>query len=92
MLSEEQEANKKLNKNVKFNRAFDVAKVAAEYLSKYSTQEFTKNLDSFKQFTELLRTGLPEDVKEILQKHCTPEETSLNAYVRKKIPSYLSFI
>ena len=50
LISEEQEANKKLKKNVKFNRAFDVAKVAAEYLSKYSTEEFTKNIDSFNQF------------------------------------------
>ena len=68
LLAEEQEATKKLKKNVKFNRAFDVAKVAAEYTSMYSTEQFNKNLETFKQFTELLRTGLPKEVVEVINK------------------------
>ena len=40
LITEEQEANKKMKKNVKFNKAFDVAKEAAEFLSKYPTEQF----------------------------------------------------
>ena len=32
LLEEQQEANKRIPKNVKFNRAFDIAKVTAEYM------------------------------------------------------------
>ena len=35
LITEEQDANKKMKKNVKFNKAFDVAKEASEFLSKY---------------------------------------------------------
>ena len=44
---------------MKFNKGFDVAKVAAEYISKYPTETFLESLETFRVFTELLRTGLP---------------------------------
>ena len=80
LITEEQEANKKMKKNVKFNKAFDVAKEAAEFISKYPTEQFTKNLESFKHFTELLRTGLPDDIVDALKRHCEGE-------TREKHPS-----
>ena len=69
LITEEQDANKKMKKNVKFNKAFDVVKEAAEFLSKYSTEQFTKNLESFRHFTELLRTGLPDDIDDAIKRH-----------------------
>ena len=69
LIAEEQETNKKMKKNEKYNKAFDVAKVAAEYLSMYSKAKFLENLESFKHFTELLRTGIPEEVAALLKKH-----------------------
>ena len=86
LIEEEQEANKKLKKNVKFNKAFDVAKVAAEYISMYSTDQFKKNLETFKQFTELLRTGLPDDVVNVLKKYSEPHcDESDNHSVGKEV-------
>ena len=99
LLEEEQNANKKLKKNVKFNKAFDVAKVAAEYISMYSTEQFYKNLETFKQFTELLRTGLPNDVVNVLKKHSEPNNDPIEKEVEdiveptialKKTPTLLS--
>ena len=58
--------NKKMKSNVKFNRAFDVAKVCAEYLSKYNTEAFLINIEVFKAFTELMRTGIPDEVKDAI--------------------------
>ena len=69
LIAEEQEANKKLKKNEKYNKAFDVAKVAAEYLSMYSKDQFLKNLECFKHFTEILRTGIPQEVATTLKKY-----------------------
>ena len=66
LLEEEKRANLRLKKNVKFNRAFDTAKVAAEYLSKYETNLFEKNLKAFQQFTDLLRVGLPDELIKLL--------------------------
>ena len=58
--------NKKMKSNVKFNKAFDLAKVCAEYLSKYNTEAFLINIEVFKAFTELMRTGLPDEVKDAI--------------------------
>ena len=54
--------------NVKFNKAFDVAKVCAEYLSKYNTESFKDNLQIFQAFTELMRIGIPPAVKDAILK------------------------
>ena len=66
LIEEQEKANLRLKKNVKYNRAFDTAKVAAEYLSHYSTEMFEKDLNAFKQFTELSRVGLPDDLINLL--------------------------
>lgn len=66
LIEEQMKENKKLKSNVKFNKAFDVAKVCAEYLSKYNTDTFKDNLEIFQAFTELMRTGLPDNVKDAI--------------------------
>ena len=40
LLEEQQEANKRIPKNVKFNREFDIAKVSAEYMKDTGTEQF----------------------------------------------------
>ena len=44
LLEEQQEANKRIPKNVKFNRAFDIAKVTAEYMKDTGTEQFELNV------------------------------------------------
>ena len=53
LLREQMEANKKLPKNVKYNKAFDVAELCAEYLKDTPNQLFEVYLDSFKGFASL---------------------------------------
>ena len=50
LIEEEQEANKKVKKNVKFNKAFDVAKVAAEYISMYNLRKILRHSNSLLNF------------------------------------------
>ena len=66
LIEEQMRENKNMKSNVKFNKAFDVAKVCAEYLSKYNTEAFLSNIEVFKAFTELMRTGLPDSVKDAI--------------------------
>ena len=66
LLEEQKKNSRRLKKNVKYNKAFDTAKVAAEYLSHYSTDLFEKNLKAFNQFTELLRVGVPDELIDLL--------------------------
>ena len=86
LITEEQDANKKMKKNVKFNKAFDVAKEAAEFLSKYSTEQFTKNLESFRHFTNLLRTGLPDDIVDVFKRHSEGERDKHPSDKRRPSP------
>ena len=53
LLQEQMEANKKLPKNVKYNKAFDVAKLCAEYLKDTPNQMFDIYLNLFKGFATL---------------------------------------
>ena len=55
-----------MKSNVKFNKAFDVAKVRAEYLSKYNTEACPSDIEVFMAFIELMRTGLPYGVKDAI--------------------------
>ena len=66
LLNEQMEANKKLPKNVKYNQAFDVAKLCAEYLKNTPNQMFKMYLDAFKGFSLQLRDGLSLQVLEFL--------------------------
>ena len=76
LLEEQMSQNKQMKSNVKFNKAFDVAKVCSEYLSKYNTETFLSNLETFKVFTELMRTGLPDDVKASILKYSSSSDAS----------------
>ena len=52
LLEEQQEANKRIPKNVKFNRAFDIAKVTAEYMKDTGTEQFEHEM-----LLEILENG-----------------------------------
>ena len=69
LVDEQMNNNKKMKSNHKFNKAFDVAKVCAEYLSKYGTEDFLSNYEVFQSFTELMRTGIPQNVKDAILSH-----------------------
>jgi hypothetical protein len=68
---EHHEKTKRMPKNVKFNKAFDVAKVQAEVLSQLNQKTFESHLKASKNFLALIREGLPNDLMEYLSK---PEE------------------
>ena len=76
LIEEQMQQNKKLKSNVKYNKGFDVAKVCVDYLSKYNTETFETNLEIFNVFTELMRTGIPEDVKDVILKHSSSSKMS----------------
>ena len=69
LVDEQINNNKKMKSNQKFNKAFDVAKVCAEYLSKYGTDDFQSNYEVFQAFTDLMRTGIPQNVKDAILSH-----------------------
>ena len=46
----------------------------AEYLSLYAQEQFELNLDTYKQFVELVRTGIPDDVSKCIKSNFTPDE------------------
>ena len=62
------EKTKRIPKNVKFNRAFDVAKVQAEVLSQQSQDIFLDHLRASKSFLSMLRLGLSEEILQYLDK------------------------
>ena len=66
LLNEEMETNKKLPKKVKYNEAFDVAKLCAEHLKNTPNQMFKLYLEAFEGFFQQLRDGLSLKVLEFL--------------------------
>ena len=56
LIDEQMEAEKRIPKNVKFNKAFDISKVCAEYIKDTSNEQFSK----------MLRDGIPQNVVNIL--------------------------
>ena len=87
LLEEQMSQNKQMKSNVKFNKAFDVAKVCSEYLSKYNTETFLSNLETFQVFTELMRTGLPDDVKASILKYSSSSSTAKSSIASEREPS-----
>ena len=77
ILNEEMETNKKLPKNVKYNEAFEVAKLCAEHLKNTPNQMFKLYLEAFKGFSQQLRDGLSLKVLDFL--------SNPTAYELKKI-------
>ena len=67
LLREQMEANKRLPKNVKYNKAFDIAKLCAEYLKDTPNQLFEIYLQSFKGFATLLRDGMSLAIVDFLE-------------------------
>ena len=66
LFAEANEVNKKLPKNIKWNQSFDVAKQCAEYLKDCSNMLFPTYLSCFRNFSLLLRDGLPSKVVKFL--------------------------
>ena len=66
LLEEQQEANKRIPKNVKFNRAFDIAKVTAEYMKDTGTEQFELYMQCFSKFSNMVRDGIPSSVINLL--------------------------
>ena len=66
LLREKNEENKKLPKNVKFNKSFDVAKMCADYLKNAPSQTFQTYFDCFISFSRFLRDGMPTNVVDFL--------------------------
>ena len=66
LLEEQQEANKRIPKNVKFNRAFDIAKVTAEYMKDTGTEQFELYMKCFSKFSNMVRDGIPSNVINLL--------------------------
>ena len=66
LLEEQQEANKRIPKNVKFNRAFDIAKVTAEYMKDTGTEQFELYMKCFSKFSNMVRDGIPSHVIDLL--------------------------
>ena len=66
LLEEQQEANKRIPKNVKFNRAFDIAKVTAEYMKDTGTEQFELYMKCFSKFSNMVRDWIPSNVINLL--------------------------
>ena len=66
ILREQNEKQKKLPKNVKFNKAFEVAKNCADCLKNIPTNIYDTYLDCFKIFAGYFRDGSPPMVQEFL--------------------------
>ena len=75
LLKEINEVNRRLPKNVKFNRAFDVSKLCAEYLKNCTNEVFDLYLNCYKSFSDFLRNGMPDKVCSFL---LNPEKYDLN--------------
>ena len=75
--------SQKLPKNVRFNKSFDVAKVAAEDLSKY-TEAFEEILECFKTFSMYIRDGFPINVIKFLRNPAKYEIMEVDKVVSEK--------
>ena len=62
----EEEKTKRMTKALKFNKAFDVAKVQSEILSQQNQRTFDEHLKASKNFLSLLKQGLPEELMNYL--------------------------
>ena len=78
----EEEKTKRMTKALKFNKAFDVAKVQSEILSQQNQRTFDEHLKASKNFLSLLKHGLPEELTNYLDspmRYSITEESDLES-------------
>ena len=69
MIEEEQNKAKRLKPNVKYNQAFEATKGLTQYLAQVKGSEFKEQIETINELTELVRRGLPDDVKKVIKEH-----------------------
>ena len=57
-----------LKKKEKYNEAWEAIRICAESCARQSTPIFRENLEVLKTFSNLMRHGLPDDVKSVILK------------------------
>ena len=69
-IEEEQNKRKRIKPNVRYNKAFDATKPLTEYLAMQDKTEFVEQLETVKEFTELMRIGFPQEIKDLIPQPC----------------------
>ena len=68
MIEEQQDKLRRTKKRDKFMKGFEQGRVCSDYLSQYGNeQEFESNLEALTNFTELMRSGIPDELKVMLK-------------------------
>ena len=55
--------------NVKYNKAFEATKSLTQFLAQVNNEDFLGQIKMVNQLTELVRRGLPDDVRNTIQNH-----------------------
>ena len=58
-----------LKKKEKYNEAWEAIRICAESCARQSTPIFRENLEVLKTFSNLMRQGLPDDIKSVILKY-----------------------
>ena len=75
-IEEEQNKRKRIKPNVRYNKAFDATKPLTEYLAMQDKTEFVEQLETVKEFTELMRIGFPQEIKDLIHSHYLSSSSS----------------
>ena len=67
ILLEQMEANKKIPENVKWNKAYEVAKVCAQRIKDASNQQYELYLECLQSFSNMILYGMPLQVVDFLK-------------------------
>ena len=71
MIKEQQDKLRRTKKRDKFMKGFEQGRVCSDYLSQYGNeQEFESNLEALTNFTEFMRSGIPDELKVMLKLLC----------------------
>ena len=68
LIEEQQNKAKKIKPNVKYNKVYEATKPLTDYLSLVEQDSFLCQVETVKQFTELVRRGLPSEVVNVIEK------------------------
>ena len=75
-IEQEQNKRKRIKPNVRYNKAFDATKPLTEYLAMQDKTEFVEKLETVKEFTELMRIGFPQEIKDLIHSHYLSSSSS----------------
>ena len=73
LIEEKRVESNRLKKAEKFNEAWEAIRVCAESCARQSTPVFRENLEVLKTFSQLMKQGIPEDVKTAILKYAEKE-------------------